>query len=222
MQLLIEKIPQASFLRNAEIWADGFTFFNPQERRVLSELLALGCMVHVTMPLATDLRSRENLSETGLFHRSWRTIQQLREEAKAQGVDVTVRALQMPNQGGRFKRPALAAIEQGLFHQPLLPAAVDPVGILLVEAANRRIEVEAVAADILRRARKEGYRFHEIGILVRDAGYLPPYSLLPRRQAGIRSSSFGGTRPLGIGDCPHVAIRIHLPLLAHGFFPTHA
>ena len=168
MQLLIEKIPHSAFLRGAEIWVDGFIFFNPQERQVLTGLLQLGCTVHVTLPLAPDLKSRENLSETGLFHRSWRTMLQLRDEAKACGAEVTVSLRQAPADGGRFERPALAAIERRLFESPVLPAAVAPEGVMLVEAANRRIEVEAVAADILRLARDHGYRFRDIGILVRE------------------------------------------------------
>lgn len=168
MQLLIEKIPQAAFLRDAEIWVDGFIFFNPQERCVLMELLALGCTLHVTVSLSPDLRSEDNLRETGLFHRSWRTMQQLRDAARALGADVTVRLLQPPADGGRFVSPALSAIEQSLFRHPLGPARSSTAGVMLVEAANRRIEIEAVAADILRHARREGYRFHEIGILVRD------------------------------------------------------
>lgn len=168
MRLLIEKLPRSTFLCGAEIWVDGFIFFNPQERQVLTGLLQLGCTVHVTLPLAPDLKSRENLSETGLFHRSWRTMLQLRDEAKACGAEVTVSFRQAPADGGRFERPALAAIERRLFESPVLPAAVAPEGVILVEAANRRIEVEAVAADILRLARDHGYRFRDIGILVRE------------------------------------------------------
>ena len=37
-----------------------------------------------------------------------------------------------------------------------------------VEAANPRLEAEAVASDILRLAREEGYRYREIAVLVRD------------------------------------------------------
>ena len=39
----------------------------------------------------------------------------------------------------------------------------------LVEAANRRLEVESAAADILRLVRDEGWHYRELGILVRDS-----------------------------------------------------
>ena len=38
----------------------------------------------------------------------------------------------------------------------------------IIEAANARLEMEAVAADILRLVRDKGYKWQEIGVLIRD------------------------------------------------------
>lgn len=170
MQLLIEKLPSASFVRGARFWVDGFIFFNPQERQVLTELLAAGCDVSVTMPLDPMLQSPENTLPTGLFNRSLRTMQQLKAAVQPVGAKTTVLPLKGPKNPseGRFEAPALAAIEQGLFQHPIRPQEGSGAGLEIVEAANRRIEIEAVAADILRLTREEGLCWRDIGILVRE------------------------------------------------------
>ncbi|MCI6233006.1 MAG: helicase-exonuclease AddAB subunit AddB [Selenomonas sp.] len=170
MNLLIEKLPSSKFIQGAKFWVDGFIFFNPQERQVLAELLAAGCDISVTMPLDPVQGSPENRRETGLFNRSWRTMLQLRELAQAVGAKTTILPLSGPQQAGegRFYAPALAAIERGLFHHPIRPQTQAGAGLQIVEAANRRIEVEAAAADILRLAREEHLRWRDIGILVRE------------------------------------------------------
>ena len=171
MHLLIEKLPSAPFVQGARFWVDGFIFFNPQERQVLAQLLAAGSDVTVTMPLDPTLESAENRSETGLFHRSWRTMKDLRDLAKSVGAKTTVLPLRGPEDGKvrRFQAAGLAAIERGLFRAPVQPQDGCGAGVQIVEAANRRIEVEAAAAGILRLAREEHLRWRDIGILVRDA-----------------------------------------------------
>ena len=172
MNLLIEKLPSSKFIQGAKFWVDGFIFFNPQERQVLAGLLAAGCDVTVTLPLDPALnKSFENTSSTGLFNRSWRTrkdlIEQVARPLGAAVKDVTVTEPQDAAEG-RFQAPALAAIERGLFRHPIEPQEGAGAGVQIVEAANRRIEVEAAAADILRLARTEHLRYRDIGILVRE------------------------------------------------------
>ena len=169
MQLLIEKLPSAQFIKGVRFWVDGFIFFNPQERQVLAALLAAGCDVTVTLPLDVNIDAADNRG-TGLFNRSYRTLQELQDVAKNVGAKWKIDPVERSQResAGRFQAPALAAIEQGLFHAPIEPQENKGAGVQIVEAANRRIEVEAMAADILRRVREEGLRWRDIGILVRE------------------------------------------------------
>ncbi|WP_294156693.1 helicase-exonuclease AddAB subunit AddB [uncultured Selenomonas sp.] len=166
MNLLIERLPSSSFIRGAKIWVDGFIFFNPQEQNVLLELLAAGCDVTVTLPLDPEVHSPENTTDVGLFYRSQRTKDELTKLAEKAGVRTKTESLD--DTSHRFQSPGLSAIERGLFRAPVVPQETGSAGVQIVEAANRRIEVEAVAADILRLAREQHLRWRDIGILVRD------------------------------------------------------
>ena len=44
----------------------------------------------------------------------------------------------------------------------------DAHGIQVVEAATRRLEMEAAGADMIRLCREKGFRWRDIGILLRD------------------------------------------------------
>ena len=151
-------------IRNTEIFIDGFIFFDPQQRNFLREIFKYAKNVHITLTLDADLNSRENLREIGLFNRAYRTLQMIRQLAE---VPVKITRRNVP---ARFENDALKIIERGFFARKPEIFADDTGAVKILEAVNKRVEVEAVARDILR-LHKTGWRFREIGIISRDATY---------------------------------------------------
>jgi ATP-dependent helicase/nuclease subunit B len=163
MDALAERLPEAGMLHGAEVWIDGFVFFNPQERRVVHELLRCAADVHITLTMDTA-ETVQNTRQTGVFHRAWQTMQAVRQMAQDMGIANRISRLEP---GHRFLKPALAAIEER-FPLPAPPPSSAGDGVTIVEAATRRLEASAAAADMIRLCREEGYHWHDIGILVRD------------------------------------------------------
>lgn len=164
---LIARLPQAKFLQGIEVWVDGLIFFNPQEKEILRGLMKYAKAVHITLPMDTDLYSSENTGEIGLFNRAYMTMKDLSKIAKEEDKEIVITKLLNNN---RAKTPALKAVEKTLFTRGNF-VENDGDGVYLVEAANKRVEVETVVADIIRLAREENYRYSDIGILVRDESY---------------------------------------------------
>ncbi len=164
MEALAERIPRSEMLEGAEVYVDGFIFFNPQEREVLKALMQKAANVHVTLSMVPEKEFSENRHQTGLFNRSYETFLMLWNMAGELKLERRVKKL---DHGMRFLKPALQAVEERLFRYPYL-SLEEGEGVHILEAANRRIEVEAVVSDILRLCREEGYRYGEIGILLRD------------------------------------------------------
>ena len=164
LDALARLLPEAELVQGAEVWVDGFIFFNPQEKNILRELLRYAGNVHVTLALDEGGCPAENQRSTGIFHRAYETMGELQRMAEELGQSWQVRAL--PG-GQRFRTAGLGALEQGLFR--FVPQTAAAGGIRLVEAATRRLEAEAAAADILRLCREKGCHWRDIGILVRDA-----------------------------------------------------
>lgn len=166
----IERLQTSSMLDGAEAWIDGFIFFNPQEQEIVSTLLKRCKDLHITFTMDTNI-SRENSNETGIFHKSWETMRVIKQKADDMGVSVKFTYL---DKAWRFHHSSLAMMEKCLF----MPEKRDTVkddsdegescAIHVVESATRRLEMAAVAADMIRLARDSGFRWCDMGILVRD------------------------------------------------------
>lgn len=163
LDLLAKKLKYSATARGAHVFIDGFAFFNPQEAAILTEIAKAARSVTVTLTM-DDYRAAQRRLETDVFHWQWQTLQKLLEMVKELGAPYRIVEL---GGAGRFKKNGLRHIEARLFHLPLEKMA-KAEGVRLVEAANRRIEVEGAAADILRLCREQGYRWRDIGVLVRD------------------------------------------------------
>ncbi len=161
-----EFMEQSATLADAEIFIDGFIFFDPQQRNFLKKLFTCARNVHITLPMDTDLNSRENISEVGIFNRASKTFHTIKNLAAELGVEFRITRLETPR---RFKSVPLKILEQKLFDYKPKKFA-DVTGLKVIEAVNRRAEVEAVAQEILRLVKKN-YRLRDIGVLARDEQY---------------------------------------------------
>ncbi|KYH30951.1 helicase-exonuclease AddAB subunit AddB [Neomoorella mulderi] len=171
LALLARRLPEASFVKGACVWVDGFNGFTPQEEAVLQALMAAAARVTVTLCLDPKQR-KQQLGETELFHPTSETYHRLQRLARAAGINIEADVL-LTGTPPRFQAaPALAHLEAHFGRWPLKPFKGSPDGIRLVAAASRRLEVEAAAREILRLAREENLRFREMAVLVRD---LEPY-----------------------------------------------
>ena len=161
-----EFMEQSPSIAGAEIFIDGFIFFDPQQRNFLKKLFTCAKNVHITLPMDTDLNSRENLLEVGIFYRSSQTLHTLKNLAAQVGVEFKITRLDTPR---RFLNTSLKILEQRIFdYKP--KNFNDATGLKIVEAVNQRAEVEFVAREILRLVKKN-YRLREIGILARAEKY---------------------------------------------------
>lgn len=162
----IEKLPKSQELRDAEIFIDGFVFFNPQEKKIISQLLQIAKNIHITLTMNPDKNfSPENHKPSGVFNRNYRTFIELNRLANELGIDVSTIRLE---KNLRTQKKSLAALERNLYDQFPKPIDASDGAIKIFESTNRRREVECVAGDILRLCREQNYRFKDIGILIRD------------------------------------------------------
>ena len=161
-----EMLPNFPTIALAEVFVDGFIFFDPQQRNFLRQLFKCAANVHVTLPMDANFNSRENISELGTFNRSFETFKTLKTLAAEAKTDFQVTKLTSTR---RFHAETLEILEKRLFNYA--PKSFDGSnGLKFVEAVNKRAEIEATAREILKIV-KQGYRLREIGVLVRDESY---------------------------------------------------
>jgi ATP-dependent helicase/nuclease subunit B len=165
LRLLAEKIPRSQYLRNAEIYVDGFHSFTPQEYMVLEQLM-LHCK-RMTVSLTVDAPYNDHLPhELHLFRMTGQTYHDIREMALLN--NVAIEGVELLEKNLRHQDKALVHLEEHYDSRPVVPFLENTEAIQIYQAVNRRAEVEGIAREIIRLVRDCGYRYRDIAVLVRN------------------------------------------------------
>lgn len=169
---LVEGTPFSTYIKEAEIWIDGFYSFTPQELDAIGALMkqAKKVTVCLTLDRPYDIESPQELD---LFHGTGLACYKLMEMAKEHGIEVKPTIVLEPNTFPRFTQSqTLGQLEKLYASQSRRKRAdvVNPPDLLqslsLRAAANRRSEVEGVARHMVRLARDERARWRDMAIFV--------------------------------------------------------
>lgn len=163
-QLLSDKVSQSNYLKEAEIYIDGFYSFTPNEYQVIKELMK-HCK-SVTIAITTDQLHLESAGdELDLFRMSKEACSTLYEIAKAEGIEIE-RPLFLTVQQ-KWDHPSLSHLENKFDTRPAVPYSGDSA-IFICEATNPRAEVEGIVREIRQLVRTKNYRYRDIALLIRN------------------------------------------------------
>lgn len=162
-RLLSEKAAASDYLKDAEIYIDGFYSFTPQEYSVIAELMK-NCK-RVTIALTGDSLEGNIADELHLFRQAGEMWQSISELAKTHRIEME-QPVHLSGQK-RWNHPSLEYLEAQFELIPHLPYEGE-TEIHICEAANRRAEVEGIAREIQLLVREKGYRYRDIALLVRN------------------------------------------------------
>ena len=154
MTKLCDHLEESGYVRGKDIFIDGFTYFNAQERRALAIFLRQARSVTVT--LLGEVNSREEIFEPTL-----KTMSMLERLAASEGKPVKL--LFLTNEDPS----ALGHLEHHFFGENL-PYEGDSTAIRLREAATVYSEVEQTAADIRRLLAAGKCRCRDITVAARN------------------------------------------------------
>lgn len=183
LAMLAQGMEHSAYIREAEIWIDGFHGFTPQELQVLEQLIRTAAGVTVTCCLDKPYDHGEKPHELDLFHPTATTYIQLKEMAERSGVAVEEPVVLTGTPLPRFAgNEALAHLERAYDRRipwkapnaKALSFGAPECGISLHAAASRRAEVEGVAREMMRLSRERGVRWRDMAVMVRNiADYEP-------------------------------------------------
>lgn len=163
-QLLAEKISFSDYLREAEIFIDGFYSFTPQEYLVIKELMKQ-CKA-VTIAMTTDQLYLDSApDELDLFRLSGEACYSIHEIAKTEGIEVEQPILLKERH--KWEHPSLQHLEEKFDTRPVEPFH-GQTAINICQAVNRRAEIEGIGREIRQLVRTKGYRYRDIALLIRN------------------------------------------------------
>ncbi|WP_342436827.1 helicase-exonuclease AddAB subunit AddB [Paenibacillus sp. FSL L8-0436] len=167
---LAEHIADSSYIREAEIWVDGFHGFTPQEFMVLRELMQHASRVTVALTLDRIYPTGLQPHELELFHPSAVTYIKLRGMAEELGLAVWDELLAPPVLPRFAGSPALAHLERGFHRRSRWSGDIGQAAeaITVSAAVSHRTEVEGALREMIRLARDEGAEYGEMAVFMRN------------------------------------------------------
>lgn len=177
--VLLEQIKNSEKLKQAHIYIDGFTQFTLREFEIVKQLLTYAERVTVVLPLEDE---HDKDDEQALFYRGAVMYNKLMEEANDLKVEVEPREHLFGTY--RFNNLDLKHVEAN-FHEPIWNSRLAEGNVQILEGANRRAEVHAIAREICRLVKEENIRYQDIGIMYRQADIYDPLILTTFAQYDI-------------------------------------
>ncbi|MCF0123150.1 MAG: PD-(D/E)XK nuclease family protein, partial [Ruminiclostridium sp.] len=157
---LAEKLRVFPYLRDQDVYLDGFTDFTPQQGLVLEQILRQAHSVTVVLTLG------DQQGEEDVFAPSRKTLAWLKNLAARAGCPVTEEIL--PTRPDLRPEP-LAYLEQNLFARPLTPFSGDIHDTIFVgNCPTPREEVRWAAGEISSLVLNYGLRYRDIALLARS------------------------------------------------------
>lgn len=169
LDVLSREVEKSERLKNSTVVLDGFTGFTPVQDRLLGELMRHCREVIVTVTM--DRRENPYVYEHPyqLFALSKQTVTSLLQIAKQNKIPVEEPVELYDHVPWRFKeQEALAFLEKHLFRYGAGAYEKEQEQVKLHLAKNPREEAYAVAEQVRRMMREDGYRLRDIGVVVSD------------------------------------------------------
>ncbi len=175
LRVLRERLERSDWLRNTEVWVDGFAGFTGQERLTLVTLGRLAREVSITLLLDPERDvSEERPDPLTLFGRTVVTYQRLRAELSGAGVALRAPLLLTPRVPARFTHaPELAHLESRLAGEMTGGAqreTADTGAVRVLACATHRAEVRQAARFIRQKlsTSTSDLRFRDFAVIARD------------------------------------------------------
>lgn len=170
INLFIRQIPGSQWLRQAQIWIDGFEGFSVQNMRIILALAAVCPALNITV----TLDRRDSPRDSQLFWLSRHCLQYLEKELAGAGIPFQRLPATPPDSLSAFEkgcqeRPAaLIHLERELFSYPGRLFSGPLPGLELFSGSNPALEVEHAAARILQMVMEKGWRYRDIALVCGD------------------------------------------------------
>ncbi|EFV78917.1 helicase-exonuclease AddAB subunit AddB [Cytobacillus pseudoceanisediminis] len=162
-RLLAEKASHSEYLKNAEVYIDGFYSFTPQEYSIVEQLMKQ-CK-NVTITLTLDKQFKHSATEElHLFRMAGENYQTIKEMASRNRLGIEEMVI---TEQKRWCSPSLRHLEAHFDSRPA-EAFLGEADIHIGQAVNRRAEIEGVARKINKLVRTDGYRYRDIAVLARN------------------------------------------------------
>ena len=172
IDILIDKVKDSKYLKDAHIWMNGFYGFSPQQYELITELLKHAAKVTITMPIGKVPDPLEKLNENNPFYESQKAIQKLQMIAMEHSIRLEKPVVLETPEIAEMKpeRREIAHLEREyLKHQPR-SYQEEANQVRIDEFSNQYDEIQALAKRIIDLVRGQDYRYKDIAVVAGGLG----------------------------------------------------
>lgn len=155
--LLIEKLDEASFLNESQIWIDGYSGFTSQQYRIIERVVHKADRVNISLTLDFN-----NFGDRDLFFPTLKTYDRLKDICNVYGIKNSTITLKNTNDR---KSAELNYLEKNIFSYPFNECNLDGENIKIFSGANPYMEIERIAANIVMLVRDRHYRWKDVAVV---------------------------------------------------------
>ncbi|NLO83509.1 MAG: helicase-exonuclease AddAB subunit AddB [Clostridiales bacterium] len=166
INVLIERMEEADFLKGARVWLDGFDYFTPRDIRVIDKLLALVKSLTITFTIGDE----ETDTDLDIFKSHQLSLKKIRALAEARRIEEQFTYLS-PYSNEEYianKAPEIRHLEQEIYKYPYRQYSGKVENLKVFAANNLESETEMLAAQIISLVREKGWRFNQIAVVTAD------------------------------------------------------
>ena len=161
---VVNRIPQAEFISDRDIWIYGFDCFTPKNFDIIGELIRTAEDVNIVMTY--DDRG----NDAQIFEITGAVVAQLEKLAFDMGKDLSVKAIEGYHKN---RNAVLEHLERQLYSLPAEPSDACG-GITLVHAAGVYQEAETAALYIMELVRDKGLKYRDIAVICNGMDRMAP------------------------------------------------
>ena len=168
MTLLAGSISHSKKLAKTHLWIDGFYGFTMNQLHIIEELIKKVKHVTITLPMDAKYSRTDKIRLSHPFYESIQMLQKLMGICEEQGIQYKVDYLEGQKKDTEEKVPELAFLEAHYlsYHQKTYDK--ENHAVQLMTYGSRSEEVEAAARKMAYLIREEGYRYHDLAVMVGD------------------------------------------------------
>ena len=166
MERLAGAVHKSDYLKGAVVWIDGFYGFTAIQMRIIEELMHKAAKVIITLPMDRQYTINEYIYPNNPFYDSIKNYQNLMKRCEQGEVPFETVVLKAEEN----KQDALSYLGENYLKAYVKPFEGEQNAIKVMSFPSKDKEVTMLAQEIVRLVRDEGYRYHEIAVLVGDMG----------------------------------------------------
>lgn len=166
MERLAGSISKSHYLNEAVVWIDGFYGFTATQLKIIEELMHKVQKVVITLPIDRHYDKGEYVYPNNPFYDSIKNYQALIKCCEISQVEFKTEVIKPEN----VDTDALSYLNENYLKSYAKPYGLPQEAVKLATYASKDDEVVQVARQMVKLIRDEGYRYHDMAVLVGDMG----------------------------------------------------